>query len=225
MNNRLIKKILARGGALSLILFPVLLMASFGLHFERLADFFVFKVKYVPNGVSETMATFSGPNAFRLFILPHLVGYFSFPFMIFSSLALAYVLFKQRPWFGIIGAALTCIGSVFLAGLFAIWLSFAAIGNVPAEQIESSLPALAALTQMQGFLSLTTSLSGLGLLGLLILGIGLFKSTVVPRWSGALVVLGTALIMIFTDLDNWMFIGALCIFIGCIPVALKLWNL
>jgi hypothetical protein len=199
-------------------------MLAFILHFDSLPEFFVFKLRYVQVPVEETVNMFMGPNAVRSFIVPHLIGYSSVPFMIISSLAMGYVLFRKKPWFAFIGASLTCIGSVFLGGVFASWLSFAAIGNMPPSQMEGAVSAFKALTEMQGPLALTTYLSVLSLLGFLILSMGLFMSRIVPRWSASFIFIGNMLIIAFMDLDNWMFVGAFLILLGGLPISLKLFK-
>ncbi len=224
MKNTDIKRVMRIIGGISIIMSPLILMLAFTLHFNSLPEFFVFKFKYVQAPIEETVSMLMGPNAARDFIIPHLIGYISVPFMIISSLAMGYVLFRKKPWFAFIGASLTCIGSVFLGGVFASWLSFAAIGNMPSSQIEGAVSAFKALTEMQGTLALTTYLSVLSLLGFLVLSIGLFMSRIVPKWSASFIFIGNLLIIAFMDLDNWMFIGAFLILLGGIPISLKLFK-
>lgn len=212
------KRVARTAGAISLILFPLLLMLAFALHYSSLSEFFVFKLRYVPNSAREFMDTLTGPQGARLYTIPHLIAYLSVPFLIASALSLAHVLFKRRPWFALVGASLTCIGAIYLGGVFGAWLSFAAIGNVKAGQIEGAIPALEALTVMQGPLLLTSVLSALALMGLMVLAAGLFLSRTVPKWSAALIFIGSLIILVFTDLDNWMFIGAFMILLGVAPI-------
>ncbi len=222
MNNQKTIKTMQVIGGISLILFPLILMVAFSLHFQSISEFFVFEFKYEQVPVENTIPMLMGSDAMRNFTGPHLIGYFSVPFMIFASLALGYVLFKKKPWFAFIGTSLTLIGSVFLAGVFASWLSFAALGNMPIDQTEGAASALRVLTEMQGPMAMTTYLSVLSLLGLLILAVGLFKSRIVPKWSASMIFIGTLTIIVFMELDNLMFIGALLMLIGMFPIALKL---
>lgn len=220
--NQKIFKTLQNLGGVSLILYPLTFMLAFAMHYRSIAEFFVFKLKYVQVPVEESVRMLMGPDAARNYINPHLVAYFSVPLMISASLALGYVLFEKKPWTALIGVSLTTIGSVFLGGVFAAWLSFAAIGNMPADQFEYAVSAFSALTAMQGTLALTTYLSVLSLLGFLVLAVGLFQSRIVPKWSAGLIFIGTLMIIVFMDLDNWMFIGSLLMLIGMFPIALKL---
>lgn len=209
------------GGA-SLILFPLILMAAFAMHFQSIGDFFVFKFKYEQAPIEKTVTMLMGPDALRNFTAPHLVAYFAVPLMILAALTLGYVVFWEKPWLAFIGTTLTLVGSVFLAGVFAAWLSFSAIGNMPANQAESAASAFKVLTEMQGPLALTTFLSVLSLLGFLILSVGLFSSRIVAKWSPSLIFIGNLMIIVFMDLDNWMFIGALLILLGMLPISLRL---
>ncbi len=224
MKSTAIKRVMRIIGGISIIMSPLILMLAFALHFSSLPEFFVFEFKYVQAPAEETVNMLMGPNVARDFIIPHLIAYFSVPFMIISSLAMGYVLFRKKPWFAFIGASLTCIGSVFLGGVFASWLSFAAIGNMPPSQIEGAVSAFRVLTEMQGPLALITYLSVLSLLGFLVLSVGLFMSRIVPRWSASFIFIGNLLIIAFMELDNWMFIGAFLILLGGIPISLKLFK-
>jgi hypothetical protein len=168
------------------------------------------------------MNTLAGPNASRLYTIPHLVGYLGLPLLISTALCLSSILFKKRPWFALVGASLACIGAIYMGGVFGTWLSFAAIGNVTAAQVEGAIPALEALTKMQGALLLTSILSALSLLGLMVLAVGLFISRIVPRWSAIMIFIGNLMIIAFMDLDNLMFIGAFIMLLGMAPISLKL---
>ncbi|MBW8011815.1 MAG: hypothetical protein FVQ83_11355 [Chloroflexi bacterium] len=222
MKNQKAQNILKKISGISLILFPLILMVAFGMHYDNLSDFFTFKLRYEPNSVQGLMSTLTGPNRDRLFTNPHMLAYFSVPFLMISGMYMGYVLFKQKPWYAIIGVLNTLVGGVYLGGVFAAWLSFAAVGNLAPDQIAGAIPALEALTEMQGPLALTTYLSALSLIGLMVLAVGLYASQIVPKWAASLIFTGNLLIMVFIDLDNWMFIGALMNLIGTLPLSLPL---
>lgn len=224
MKKEKVELLLKNGGAISLLLFPTILMVAFALHFESIAEFLIFKLKYVPNTAEDFMNTLSGANKARLYVAPHLIGYFSVPFMVATGLCLGKILFKQKPMVSAIGASLTLFGALSLSGVFAAWLSFSAVGNLPSETVESATVVLQELTKMQGPLFLISVLSALSLVGLLIIGIGLFSSNITPKWSSALFSIGNLMIMVFMDLDNWMFIGGLLMLVGMLPVSIKLFK-
>lgn len=222
MKNQKAVTLLKKISGISLILFPLLLMVAFGMHYDNLSDFFRFELRYEPNSTQGFMNTLTGPNHDRLYTNPHLLAYLSVPFLMISGLYCGYVLVKQKPWYAISGALMTLVGGVFLSGVFASWLSFAAVGNLAPDQIAGAIPALEALTEMQGPLAFMTYMSALSLVGLIVLAAGLYASQIVPKWSASLIFIGNLLILVFMDLDNWMFIGALLILIGSLPLSLPL---
>lgn len=225
MNNSEAKAAMRVGGSLSLVIFPLMLMLAFALHFESLFEFFEFELRYEPNTATEFMETLRNPaQSQRYFIMPHMVGYLSIPLLISMALSLGYILFRIRPWFALIGTMMTCVGAVFMSGVFASWLSFAAVGNVSADQAAGAIPVLEALTEMQGVLLYSSILSVLSLLGLMVLAVGLFLGHVAPKWSAVMIFIGNLMIIVFMDLDNWMFIGAFMILLGMAPIGWKLFK-
>lgn len=221
MKNQQVKVIMRIVGAASLVIFPLALMLAFALHYDNLADFFVFEFRYEPSPAREFMNTLISSSRSRLYTIPHGIAYLSIPLLIATALWLGSILFREKPYFALIGTSMACIGAIYLGGLFGAWLSFAAIGNVTAEQVEGAIPALEALTEMQGPLLLTTILSSLGLLGLMVLAVGLFISAIVPKWSALMIFIGNLIIFIFMDLDNWMFIGAFIMLLGMARISLE----
>jgi hypothetical protein len=212
-------------GSISLIALPLLLAIAFALHYTTLSDFFAFKLAKPPYSAERLLNTLTSQDGgFRHYTLPHLVGYLALPLFISTSLVLANAIFKRTPWHALLGAALTCFGAVFLGGVFGAWMSFAAVGTVSGEATGNLLAVLQALTTMQGSLMLSSVLSALTFLGMIVLGFGLYRSRIAPRWSAVLFTSGNALILAFIDLDNWMFIGALLMFIGMLPLSMRVFH-
>lgn len=208
------------GGSLSLVGFPLLFMLVFLLHMESFSEVLQFRLTHEPYVASEIMdGLIDRPRSWRYYLLPHLVGYISMPFLIAAALCLGYILFESRPWTAIVGTTMSCIGAVFMGGMLAMWLSFDAIGNVAPSDVAGAIPALEELIAMQGPLLLSTVLTGLSLLGLMVLSIGLFLSRVVPRWAAAAILLGSLMMSIFIDVDNLMLAGALITLAGMVPIA------
>lgn len=212
--------VLRIGGSLALVLFPLMFMAVFALHIEGPAEIFQLKLRHDPYLAPDIMETLRDrPRAARYYVLPHLIGYVSMPVLIAAALSLGAILYRARPLWAIVGATMTCIGAVFMAGMLAMWLGFAAIGNVPGEQVAGATAALDALIEMQGPLLYSTILTGFSLLGLMVLAVGLFLADAVPRWSAVLVFSGCLIMTLFIDLDNLMFTGAFLTFCGMAPIA------
>jgi hypothetical protein len=212
-------------GSVSLIALPLLLAIAFALHYTALSDFFAFKLVKPPYSAERLLHTLTSPDGgFRHYTMPHLVGYLALPLFIPASLTLAGAIIDRVPWHALIGAALTCFGVVFLGGVFGAWMSFAAVRSVSEEAAVNLLAVLQALTTMQGSLMLSSVLSAFTFLGMIVLGFGLYQSRIAPRWSAALFILGNVLVLAFIYLDNWMFIGALLMLVGILPLGMKLFH-
>ena len=206
----------------SLLALPILLAITFTLHFTSLSDFANFQLARPIFSAEKLFQTLSGDDGgFRYFILPHLLGYLSLPLFLVSASAIAYASYSKRPKLTIVGLILTATGVIFLGGVFASWLSFAAIGNVNNVPAESLIISLDALMQLQGPLLISTVLSALTFFGMIILGLALHQTSILPRWSSLLYIAGNLVIVIFMDLDNWMLIGALMQCIGIYPLSLR----
>lgn len=216
------KSALRVAGAASVVLFPLMLIVAFALHYTSVGEFFEISLRYVQLPIEQTIANFMGDEAGRTYVWPHLIAYLSVPMMIAASLTIGYFLFERAPWYALIGSAFTVTGAVFLGGVFAAWLSFAALGNLPSDQTDSAVAALRVLTEMQGPLALSTYLSALSLLGFMVSAVGLFRARVVPRWSAVSLFLGNLMILVFMDLDNLMLAGAVLMLAGLVPVGRSL---
>ena len=220
MSHRNAQVALRLGGSLSLVVFPSLFLLVFLLHMESFSEVLQFRLAHEPYVASEIMdGLIDRPRSWRYYVLPHLVGYISMPFLIAAALCLGYILFESRPWTAIVGTTMSCIGAVFMGGMLAMWLSFDAIGNVARSDVAGAIPALEELIAMRGPLLLSTVLTGLSLLGLMVLSIGLFLSRAVPRWAAAAILLGSLMMSIFIDVDNLMLAGALITLAGMVPIA------
>ena len=208
------------GGSLCLVVFPVLFALVFVLHVEHPAELLELRLQHDPYLAAEIMEGLADrAGSQRFYVLPHMLGYLSMPFLIGAAVCLGYILFAAKPWFAIVGAALSCAGAVFMGGMLAMWLSFDALGNVGPADFAGAVPALEALIRMQGPLLWSTILAGLSLLGLIILAIGLLQSRIVPRWTALLILLGSLMMSAFIDVDNLMLLGALLVLAGMTPIA------
>lgn len=213
-------KAIRLGGSLSLVIFPLLFMLVFVLHMESYAEMLEFRLAHEPYLAPEIMDGFiDRARSWRYYVVPHLLGYISMPFLISAALCLGYILFESHPWTAIIGTTMSCIGALFMGGMLAMWLSFDAIGNVAPGDVGGAVQALEELIRMQGPLLLSTILAGLSLSGLMVLAAGLLVSRLVPRWAAIAILVGSLMMSIFIDVDNLMFAGALIMLAGTAPIA------
>ena len=77
---------------------------------------------------------------------------------------------------------------------------------------------------MQGTLLLSSALSALTIVGMIVLGFGLYQSRITPRWAAVLYISGNILILAFMDIDNWMLVGAFLMLVGLTPLSMKLFH-
>ena len=214
-NQTLIRKSLAK----SLLIFPSILLVAFIMHFHSIGDFFNFKLKKNEIYNSDRLFDELVKKGSSSFIHAHAVAYLSVPFMIVTILCLGYLLYPKKPILSFVGVSVGIIGSVFIAGVFASWLSFSAVSRVEPQNYIGAKAALAELTRMTGALKAITLLSFLSLMGIIILCIGFLSTKILPKWSPICILTGCIIIGLFMDLDNWMLIGSVFILAGLVPVS------
>jgi hypothetical protein len=90
---------------------------------------------------------------------------------------------KGGTGFAFIGGSLVVIGVIFLTLFIGVELAMSAIASIPVQQHASVEPAMQALIDFDGPLSVV--FVGLSLnLGLFVLGVGLISRRAVTRWTG-----------------------------------------
>lgn len=228
-NTPAVSRVLRIVGGLSLLLAPLGVTVGWALNYGSVGAFltFDFSSPYVGSGKSSSaeqfLSTSTGPDGgFRYLVLPHYFVYAAMPVFIAASLCLARVLFRTAPWRAAIGSALTSLGAVYFVGVLGAWLSFPAVASVPSGGGGDLLPVVRALTTVQGALLVSTGLSVLVFVGMIVLGFGLYRSRIVPRWSAILVIAGNVLILAFAGTENWMVLGSLSMLVGLLPLSRKM---
>lgn len=202
----------------AMLAFPLLFVLVFLMHFHDLRDMLHFGLRYEPASPEAYVTRLIHAGTRRMWIHdPHVLGFLSMPAMMAALLGLAWVQWRRAPGFALLGAGLGLAGSLYLASLFGIWSALFAIGKVPPQYTDGAIAAWRALTAPEGVFGLTTTLSRVPLVALLILGIGLWRSRVVPRGAAAAICGGTLIVLAFVDLDNWMLLGMLAICAGMVP--------
>lgn len=211
----LVRRILA----VLLLLFPVIMMLGFILHFPSFESFFNFELSsrtYNAGGLFDTLVAGRG----HLFTVAHFTVFLSIPLFMLAILILSWFLFPEKPLLAFTGAAIGLIGCTFMAGTLAAWLSFSGIYGVDPHYYEGAKAGFIQMVEMKGMLKIMTQGSYLCFIGMIILAAGLIK--VFRLWSMLAIITGAALFMIFMDLDNWMFIASILLFLGFLPVSKKL---
>jgi hypothetical protein len=213
-----VRKILA----VLLLLFPVIMMLGFLLHFRSFESFFNFKLSH---GTYDAGRLFDALVEGRghIFTVAHFIVFLSIPLFMLAILILSWFLFPEKPLLAFTGAAIGLIGCTFMAGTIAVWLSFTGIYGVDPHYYEGAKAGFVQLVKMKGVLKTMTQGSYGCFIGMIILAAGLIKQF--RLWNMLAIITGSAMFMIFMDLDNWMFIAAVLLLLGFIPLSKKLNNL
>ncbi|MBL4806116.1 MAG: hypothetical protein JKY31_02375 [Rhodobacteraceae bacterium] len=123
------------GGGLSLLGLPAILGLAFLAHFASMSDFMNFQLAKPPYSADHLWETLMAPDGgFRFSTMPHYIGYFSLPLFIAVALILARAIYATQPVYALVGAVLTTVGTVFMAGVFGAWLAFSAIAQLGGGQ-------------------------------------------------------------------------------------------
>lgn len=213
------KKVLA----CSLILFPLLAILAFVLHFHSVHAFFDFRWQRPPYDAGKLFDALTGGRGHG-FMLAHTIVYLSIPFLLVTTILLSWYLFQTDPGLASLGAATGIIGCLAMAGVVSSWLSYTAVSHVSPEYYEGARAALIELTRKQGFFQWNTGCSYLAFIGLILLAAGLWIKRQFPAGYMSCIIAGATLFLFFMDMDNWMILGTILLSIGLFPVIRRLWQ-
>ncbi len=199
-----------------LLLLPGLLIAVFALHFRDLHDLLQFEFKYVPRSPAEVVQGLIAAGARRPWIHdPHVLAYLSLPLFLVTAVLLYRMGRSHRPRASLAAGLLTSVGTIYLGGLFGMWTAFyGGITHVDPEHLAGAVATFSALTAEQGPFLLTTSLAKLAFVGIALQMLVLWNTPAIPRLGVLSALAGCMLFLAFWDLDNWMLIGSVLLFIG-----------
>jgi hypothetical protein len=212
---------LRKTAATLLLLFPIILMLAFAMHFNSIHNFFNFHLTrdaYDAGKLFDALTTGRGHG----FIMAHTVGFVAIPLFFVTIFTLSGFLYIEKPALAIVGLIAGIIGCTAIAAVFGAWLSFSGISTVDKSYTEGARAGFIELVRMKGMLKFFTLTSYLSFISIIILAAGLIwvkKFKVISMLS---LVIGAALFVVFMDMDNWMFIGALLLLLGFLPVSKKL---
>ena len=168
---------------------PVLWLLMLGLHFRSLADFFTLRLRYEPVPARDKVAG---------------------------------LIAAQNHWpmihdphlIGYLSLPLLVLGAF---GLFTALIR--GLGYVEVRYLDGAAAVYGAVTANQGAYGLTRALAQLALLGIALQAAVLWGAPGIPWWAPVVVSLGCALFLAFWDIDNLMFVGAICLLAGCVPMS------
>ena len=212
---------------MALVGLPLLWLLMFALHFRSLAAFFAFHARYVPVPAAEQVTRLiQAQNRAPILHDPHLIGYLSLPLLVLGAFGLYALGRRVRPVVAALGISLTVSGSLFLGGVFGLFTAvFRGLGDVDIRYADGAIATYAAVTANHGAYGLTRCLAQLALLGIGVQAAALWRAPGVPLRVPLLVAAGCALFLAFWDVDNVMFVGALLLIAGFVPLARELRRL
>jgi hypothetical protein len=210
-------------GLYVMMIFPVLFLIVFMMHFHNGSDFFHFKLRYVPRDPTLVVTSLvRAQNHWPLVRDPHILGFVALPFLLLSAYGLYRVSRGQRPRISAVAMFVTAAGTIYLGGVFGMWTAFfRGLGEVDPRYLDGAIATFRGMTEPQGAFLLTTTLAKLAMIGLAAQSLILWGLPNVRRSAVVLITLGCTLFVVFWDLDNWMLIGMMLImggFVGLMPV-------
>lgn len=202
-----------------MVLFPLMFIAVFAMHFQHPGDLLHFRSHYVPNDPAKVVTGLvRAQNRWPLFADPHVLGYLGLPLLPVCAYAL-YVLGRtKRPLLSGVALFVTVTGTIYLGGIFGMWTAFyRGLGNVDPKYTEGAIATFQGMTAPHGAFLITTTLGKLAMIGLALQALILLEVCGMPKWAVACVVLGCILFVRFWDIDNWMLVGVMLIMVGFVP--------
>jgi hypothetical protein len=203
--------------AVVLMLFPILMMLAFSMHFPSLSSFFNFRSSYGvydPGKLFDMLVAGHGHS----FVMAHFTAFLTVPLALLTIFTMSWFLYIDKPFFAAVFLITGIIGCMALAAVFGAWLSFSGIATVDTNNYEGARIGFMELVKMKGMLKILTIGSYLSFISIMLLAAGLIFTEKFNTWSMLSIITGCLLFIVFMDLDNWMFLGALFLFIGFIPI-------
>lgn len=199
------------------LLLPVLLVIIFAMHMRSLPQFLDFRLHYEPTPPEVVAHWLVGSAARPLLHDPHVIAYLVLPLFLATGAMLHRRTRARRPAASKAAFALTCVGTIYLGGLFGMWTAFYdGLAHVAPADVDGAGRVFAAMTAPRGAFLLTTTLAKLAFVGLGLQGLLQWGGDARSRAAAACVALGCALFLAFWDLDNWMLVGSLLLLAGLV---------
>jgi hypothetical protein len=198
------------------LLLPVLLVLVFLMHLRSLPQFLDFRLRYVPTPPDVVVHALAGRDrgAGRM-VDPHLIAYLSLPLLLATGRMLHRIARARRPLASAIAFGVTAVGTVYLGGLLGMWTAFfGGLVHLDPRDADGAVAAFAAMSAPRGAFLLTTTLAKLAFVGLALQGLALWGRDARSRAAALFLAVGSALFLVFWDLDNWMLVGSLLLMAG-----------
>ena len=207
MNTIPIETIKQKGFAISIIVYPLMLLAGFLMHPNLLKMEPLFTVEQMVNRFHNN----------PLYHIGHLIVTFAVPLIIVVMIGTMNLLQGKGKKYGFWGAVFGVFGAFILAvDKGALCLVLSAFETVPDEHFEGLMPYLESMVNKDGLLVIVWLIFSL-MIGGILQAIGLIREKVIARWQGIFIIVGL-LLLINPDIELIGSIGAGLMCIGYIPL-------
>ena len=209
MKIEIIKK---RGFAISLIAFPVMLLAGFLMHPN------ILKMEALQT-VEQLVGRFHKKPVYHI---GHLIVMFAVPVIIIATVSIMNILQGRGKRLGFWGGIIALFGAFILAvDKGALCLVLSAFDTLPESQFREFVPFLSVIVNKMGLLWVVWMLPLLPF-GAAIQAFGLFKERFISKWQCICIVTGL-LLLNNPDIELISSTGALLMCAGYIPWAVRIW--
>lgn len=206
-----IEEIKKKGFAVSLIVFPVMLLVGFLMHPN------LFKLEALQT-VEQLVGRFHNQPIYHI---GHLIVMFSVPVIMIALLSFMNVLQDKGKQFGFWGGIIGLFGAFILAvDKGALCLVLSAFDTLPESQFQEFVPFLSVIVNKAGLLWVVWLLPLLPI-GAAIQAFGLMKERFISKWQGICIVAGL-LLLNNPDIELISATGALLMCTGYIPWGVKI---
>jgi hypothetical protein len=205
-----IETIKKKGFAISLIAFPLMLLAGFLMHPNLL------KLEALQT-VDQLVERFHHQPMYHI---GHLIVMFAVPVIMIAFISIMNVLQGKGKRLGFWGGIIGLFGAFILAvDKGALCLVLSAFDTLPEKQFKEFVPFLSVIVNKAGLLWVVWLLPALPI-GAAIQAFGLMKEQFISKWQGVCIVLGL-LLLNNPDIEFISSIGALLMCAGYIPLGIK----
>jgi len=208
-----IETIKSKGFAISVILFPLMLLAGFLMH----PDLLEMKMLHTAQDLVDRF------HNNQLYHIGHFIVMMAVPLIIVAMVGIMNMLQGKGKKYGFWGGIIGIFGAFILAvDKGALCLVLSAFDTIPEAQFQGLIPYLDVIVQKAGLLWIVYFLPLLPL-GAVIQTIGLMKEKEVQKWQGVLIIIGL-LLLNNPEIELISTVGSVLMSIGYVSWGIKLCN-
>lgn len=205
-----ITRIRSYGYALSIIVYPIMLLIGFATHPNLLAMEPLFTVEQLVERFHNN----------PMYHIGHLIVTFTVPVLIIYFIGTMNKLKAEGRTYGFWGGVIGVFGAFILAvDKGALCLVLSAFDTLPEQDFQQLTPYLEVIVNKEGYLFIVWLIFSL-MIGGIVQVIGLLKENIIHKWQGILISVGL-LLLINPDIELISTVGATLMCIAYIPWGIK----